>query len=211
MCIGQERQGQCGPCWLLGILRRRTAMGPSGVVPVLLRKTITPNSPKLLKGISPRGNSCLPQRGQGRGRQTHIFKSWGYFPPEERSRIAGSHSLLYSWVLLSAQDLAALLHKRRCSLQPICTQQLISLQIRMRNIFEPLQCAKQFTWIMLFNPDNSSTREMPSVPHCTGEDMEDPRNSITLPRSQILVNARATCLSRKLHPLSRLLRRSRIL
>lgn len=59
--------------------------------------------------------------------------------------------------------------------------------------------------------DSNTMRETPSWPHCTGKEREDPQNSITCPRSQILVNASATCLSTKLNALSRFLRGNRLL
>lgn len=59
--------------------------------------------------------------------------------------------------------------------------------------------------------DSNTMREIPLLPHYTGEEREDPQNSITCPRSQIPENASATCLSTKLNALSRFLRGSCLL
>lgn len=112
-------------------------------------------------------------------------------------------SPLHSWILLSVPGLAELLHKKKRSIHTFHTKQLISLQIQISRIHRALTCAKQLTWVVLFPPDNNSMRETPLLPHCTGEEMEDPQKSITGPRSHILANTRGTCLSMKLDLLSR--------
>lgn len=58
---------------------------------------------KVLKGMHPGGESCVPQRGQEEGSKLTFLQSWDIFLPRGVGLLV---PLPHPWVLLSAQDLA---------------------------------------------------------------------------------------------------------